>query len=128
MCITVEWANEDHTVMLYRVEAPWTWEDAEHAKHLYQQMTVAIDRKVNCIFDVRAIGTLPRNTLQVIAEYYSSLPVNAGIYAVVGAPTMLKAMMDVLRLMRPNVFTRYQIVNNFEDAYRMMGLRQSSVY
>jgi hypothetical protein len=128
MCITVEWANEDHNVVLYRVEAPWTWEDTERAKQLYQQMTVAIDHKVNCIFDVRAIGTLPRNTLQVIVEYYSALPANAGIYAVVGAPTMLKAVMDVLRVMRPNVFSRYQTVNDFEDAYRLMGLRQSRVY
>ncbi len=56
----------------------------------------------------------------MVADRFTLIPANVGIFTVVGAPTMVKVMIDVLRLMRPEVFSRYHVVDTFEEAYRLI--------
>lgn len=128
MAITIEWANEDQTVILYQIASPWSWEDGEAAKDQLHQMIDAVGHRVDCIFEVSHVGALPRNTLQVVFERYDFIPKNVGLYVVVGAPSSIKAVVDVLRLMRPSIFSRYHMVKTFDDAYHLIASRHSTVY
>jgi hypothetical protein len=127
VAITIHWANDDHSVILYHIESPWTWEDTDRAKDQLVEMIESVDHPVDCVFDVSGIGGLPRNTLQVVAEHYSFIPQNVGIYVVVGAPSSVRAVMDVLRIMRPSIFSRYKLVKNFDDAYRLLHYHHAAV-
>lgn len=120
MGITLRWGNQDQSVIWYHIEAPWTWEDADHARIELERMIQSVHHRVDFIFDVGTLGVLPKNTLQVVADRFTLIPANVGIFTVVGAPTMVKVMIDVLRLMRPEVFSRYHVVDTFEEAYRLI--------
>jgi hypothetical protein len=126
--ITIKWIDDSKRVISYRIQSPWTWEEADQVKDQLNQMIESVDHPVDCIFDVSAVGALPRNTLQVAFERYNFIPKNVGVYVMVGAPSSIRAVMDVLRIMRPSVFSRYHLVKTLEDAYRFITSRQTFVY
>jgi len=128
MGITLRWGNKDHTIISYHIEAPWSWEEADHARLELDAMILSVNHRVDFIFDVGKIGSIPKNTLQIVYDRFVSVPRNAGVFAVVGAPMMVKAMLDVLRLLRPEVFSRYYTVGSLDDAQRLIQRHTQRVH
>ncbi len=125
MPFRVHWADAEHTLMRCDIQAPWTWEEFDAAWRQFYEMGSSAQHPVICAVDAHLMGLLPRNALRVIHDRYSVLPPNISKMVVVNAPTMLRVIVDVMSLIRPDIFKCYHFVPTFDEAQRLLNTRLS---
>jgi hypothetical protein len=120
MGITVEWIDGERTLLLWKVREPWTWEELDVAfrELIYYIKSVSYD--VDVLVDARRIESVPKNILSMIDTRYSIYPANMKSVLLIGAPSMIEAVIAVMRQLHPATFSRFRFVKNFDEAYRLV--------
>ncbi|GAB4475563.1 MAG: hypothetical protein Kow00124_16720 [Anaerolineae bacterium] len=94
MPITIDWANEERTIILETFGPQWTWNEFMNASVVKSMMMEAVGHRVDVIADARNT-TLPPGAVQSIpyvvenAACYSHP--NGGAYIVVGGSPLIEA-------------------------------------
>ncbi len=109
MSVELSWASAEKTLICWQVQAPWTWEEFDHGWSDCHAMARSVTHQVDCLMDARSFGFVPKNMLQMIYDRYMILPSNLGIVVILGAPTMMKVIIDVMRIIKPETFSRYHL-------------------
>jgi hypothetical protein len=91
-------------------------------------MVTSVQHRVDCVVDAHAVGFVPKNALQIIYERYNTVAPNIGVIVIVSAPMIIKTIVDVLRRMRPEIFSHYQFTDTVEDAYRLIARNAARNY
>ncbi|MEO8607692.1 MAG: hypothetical protein ABI690_07430 [Chloroflexota bacterium] len=122
MPITVEWANAERTVLLYRVTEHWTWDDFHSANQTTHDLLVSIDHPVDLICDFSTSQTIPPRVLSNIGRALrQKRPGNVRQIVVVGVTGLLRNLADVLRTLYPNATANIIDAHTIEHAFRLLS-------
>lgn len=125
MGIHYEWLNERQEIMLFYLEAPWTWDEYEI---LGPQMAEEITRRgipIANIVDVSKMGYLPPgNVLFHLQKAGKTMPDNLFASAIVGAPYGATVFMDILMRLQPQHKQRMFFVKTMDEALERIEQRR----
>jgi hypothetical protein len=121
MGISVKWGDSEQTILLWTGESPWTWEELDAAYAELQRSLQSVYHSVDVLVDARNFGFVPKNMLSMTDTRYSIYPENMKSVVLIGAPSIIKAIIAVMRQMKPSTFSRFQFARNFDEAYQLVN-------
>lgn len=124
MTITLDWANEAHTIIYYTVKGRWTWDDL-HAvlKHAHAMIDGA-SRPVDSIVDLRKSIGVPAGPMWQGRRLAAVRHPNSGRMIFLGAPLYIQALFDLMRSFNPNTMKRIRFANSLKEAYTLLAIAE----
>ena len=127
MRISVEWDNDQHTILRWVFAARWAWEDYSAAQQQANQLLETIDHAVDVIGDLRNSSSLPANALTAYRGFVDSTAKNVDLIVLVGASRFVKALVSVFLQVMPGKIPGTHIVfaDTMERAYTLIAEHQA---
>lgn len=125
MGIQVVWENDEHTVLRYVIEDPWSWDDLGNAFRQMHAMMDTVDHKVHSIMDMRKTRNIPTNAFTQIKRAGVNdpgHPNHSRLTVFVGASLFAKALLSVIgRTYRTlNEYNDFRFVETVEQAHALL--------
>jgi hypothetical protein len=92
MTVTIEWDNDQKTVLLYQFRGAWTWEELRRAVDEGYARLDAVGYVVDAILDFSESDNFPPNPLAHAREYTSTQHPLAGVTIFVGANALFRSL------------------------------------
>lgn len=111
------WVDNDHIVMAIYIEAPWTWDEfMQDAAHCFD-MVKTHGKPCATLVDVTGMGTMPNgNALRYLSTIETTMPDNVFASVLVGAPDLLRVLMDIIMRLRPRAKRVALFAKSHDDA------------
>ncbi len=122
MEISVEWDNQEQSLMRWTFPTHWTWQDYDTAQRTANGMLKTVPHKVGIIGDMRATVLLPRNAIAVYHSTLAKLPANRGRIVLVGPSGFVREMVAIFRKLYPRKSYDFLFVfaNTLEEAREIL--------
>jgi hypothetical protein len=95
MSVIVHWENSQHTAVMLRFRATWTWAEFELASARLEALVSSVSHRVDVLIDMAEAGEIPTDGLLRMGELYADALPNLGQYVFIGAPQGFEAVMGV---------------------------------
>lgn len=117
--IAVEWNNENHTAVFFRIEGRWNWQELFDAIFGSLKMLDEVDHQVVMVLDITQIRTIPDGVLSRMRQINGR--VNHKNWAkgvvLIGANLLLRSLGEIFQKVRTtNRDTPLIFVNTSEEA------------
>lgn len=124
-----EWADDSHLILNIFIETPWTWEE-------YDSVTGEIFAKMKetgkpcaTAVDVSKMGRMPKgNAIAHLSNMEKMMPDNVFASAIVGAPYMATAFMDILMRIRPRAKRLALFTKTMAEAHQKIQQQYQELY
>lgn len=126
MPIHVSWDNPDKTILCYRYEDAWTWEEVYAALTNAYEWVDGVDYTVDVIIDLRASSALPAPILTNAFNVNKRQHPRIGLTVAVGANHFAQLMADLFKRLIPDYARRYVLVATLEEAYVLIAQAQQA--
>lgn len=126
MGITVNWDNEQQSIIRYDAKGRWDWIDFDRAVERAFTMTESVDHTVDALFDLRKSGELPNGAVLHFRRWLSVLPANRGSIVVVSNRESAHILVDMLRRIDRKAATRLVITDSLDAARRLLQPRSAT--
>ena len=126
MGITVQWDNDEKTVIRQTFNGRWTWDDLYAALDYVAKLTDSVPHRVDAIVDVRHLSMLPGgslfsfNTRQHADKLAKRNDVNRGSIIIVGANPLLRGLYDSFRGLYASTASDVHFVASIEQARALL--------
>jgi hypothetical protein len=103
MSITIEWFDDDHTILLATLKGQWTWEEVWEADEQGAKMAMEMGHRVGAIYDLTDSNPFPPPG--ALFHLRRSVDLNRnprGLTVIVKASRMVKAITKVMWLFFPS--------------------------
>lgn len=125
MGIEVVWDDDEHTMVRYIMEDPWTWDDLGNAFRQTHAMMDTVEHKVHSIMDMRKTRNIPSHAFTRIKQAGVNdpgHPNHSRLTVFVGASLFAKALLSVIgRTYRGlNDYNDFRFVETLEQAYTLL--------
>jgi hypothetical protein len=122
--ITLDWANEAHTIIYYTVTGRWTWDELQAViKHAHAMIDGA-NRPVDSIVDLRKGLGLPAGPMWYVQRMAAGRHPNSGRMILLGAPQVIKVLFDTIRRVNPRTVKRIRFASSPEEAYTLLAVAE----
>ena len=102
MAISVEWGNEEHTIVYWVFNGKWTWEEFSDAQRESNQLLATVDHIVDIIGNLKRGPNLPPNALSAYQGLLEHSAENLGLIVLVGSSNFVKALVGIFSRMIPS--------------------------
>lgn len=120
MSVTVQWDNDDKTILRYTFEGDWTWEEYFIELTQGREMMASVSHDV-CVFnDMQHITRFPINFVSRAKGVITSRPDNTGLAIFLTTDRFFKILYNILGQIIPNVPTDYLMVATEEEGYNRL--------
>jgi hypothetical protein len=129
--IEVGWLDQHQTIMHYRFDGAWGWNDFYPAYNRAVAMEKAAGHRVDVILDVRDGGRMPADLLPHIKQITDQRPANLGLVVVVTQSATARTLFTVASRFDPRFKRYYSLVETPEQARRIIAesrLKMDSEY
>ncbi|MDX1991195.1 MAG: hypothetical protein SF029_02320 [bacterium] len=116
MSITVDWDNNEKTIIRQTYVGKWTWDEFYASCEEFALLAQTVPHTVHMLIDMRHAGPLPGGALSHIGAL-NRLPPNMGRIVAVGVGSFVMRMFNVAAAVRPAVKERILIVATLDEAY-----------
>jgi hypothetical protein len=117
MAVSVEWASDDHRILLVIHEAVWTWEDMFQAYQEGLSMIRSVENPVHVIIDHSREADFPTNFAAVLPRFAAMpIPANVGLIIQVGTRGATRVGTELFSLM----YRKLHLVDALEDAFALI--------
>ena len=123
MGIRIEWGNEDRTILYYRFDPRWTWDDFFTAKRDAYDRIEAAGHRVGVIMDSPPDVQLPPNLLTNMRSALHNKHENTEIVVVVIRQQFLRSMINVLLRISIVATRTMQMAANGDEALEIVARR-----
>ncbi len=123
MAVYTAWHNPEKTLLIFRFEGKWTWEEFGAASSMIRLALDRCTRPVDLVFDMRATDHLPAGALQRANQLVTNMhPMLSGFIVFVGANAFLRAFYELFRKTNPKTgrLLMVRFVEQLEDAFAMV--------
>lgn len=96
MGITLDWDNEQQTIILIEYERPWNWDDFDQTAHALINTMGQVDHKVHIVFDISHAGMPPGGAMTRFKRVMEIEHPNRGRLIFISTP----ALTTFIRLVR----------------------------
>jgi hypothetical protein len=121
MSLSVEWDDPDKTILCYTIAGAWTWQDMDVLWAKGEHMVADYEQRFDIILNAREMNIFPRDVFEVVSQRYDFRSRNGGVTVVVCASPTVRAVLDMLILKKPRMFSHFRFADTFEDAYRLIA-------
>ena len=126
MNISIEWDNEEHTILRYDVHGPWTWDEFYTARQMASDlMDESPNDLVDAIIDFRSGNFMPRNALSHFQQVARTSNSKAGIAVMVGTTGFIKTLYYLMSRLYSSMEDKMRIAETLEEARALLAKRQS---
>ena len=128
MPISVEWDNDEKTIICVTYTDLWTWDEAYAARSNVLTLAQTVPQVVDVVHDMRCCELIPRGALTHVRDMLSTPSARGGILAVVGTGRLLQTLYMLFsglyaRLVEEN---NLKLVATLEEAYLRIAEAQAS--
>jgi hypothetical protein len=116
MSITVQWDNQEHTLLRWDFVEPWDWDDFLAAQKASNDLISSVPHTVHIIGDVSRSHHLPTGAIARFRTYKRDDPPNAGRVVIVGASTYIRTIVETFRGMFPKTGGNFTFANSLDEA------------
>ncbi len=117
MPITIDWYDQQHRAIIYRVTGHWTWEELRDTVNDMQNLAKAADGDIIMIIDSSQSNILPPGNTVVNGQYMvRQLPDNISYIVVIIESTLVKTFMTMVFGMIPAWRNRMRFVKTVEES------------
>lgn len=116
MSITVQWDNEEHTLLRWDFVETWDWDDFLAAQKASNDLIGSVPHTVHIIGDVSRSHHLPPGAIARFRTYKRNDPPNAGRVVLVGASTYIRTIVETFRGMFPKTGGNFTFANTLDEA------------
>lgn len=116
MGIRVDWDNEDHTIMHYRFDQHWTWEEFETARKQAIDWIDTVTHKVGVIVETPPEMVVPPNVLTHVRHMLRTKHANTVIITFVVTDPLLRTMIITLRSIAFHAPVSIEIAATLDEA------------
>lgn len=96
MAATVRWYNDERTIVLFELAAPWTWDEYHTSIKKIDDLIDEVNHQVDVISDLTNIGRLPPDTLlQMGTASFAQPNSNLRYSIIVGMLPGIKTIIDL---------------------------------
>ncbi|MEO8395982.1 MAG: hypothetical protein ABI700_23505 [Chloroflexota bacterium] len=123
MGISVDWHNADQTIIRYRFEGKWVWDEFYPCWDWVREAMASVDHSVAMIIDMHETHHIPTNSMvHLRAVVQRSNPNYAGITVMIGTGSVGPAISATLYKLNPALREKYQVLfaDNLGDAERLL--------
>lgn len=121
MPVTIEWDNEEPTVIRTTFTQPWQWEDYQDAIDRILVMCRETTARVDMITDFTHGGTFPAgNATPHIQRFRNNKPANFGLLVVVNPNLYVQTMINTVNAVNQSKDAPSIIVKNVAQAHEVI--------
>jgi hypothetical protein len=120
MAITVNWENDEKTIISICYEQPWTWEEFEQGHRELQHLLTTSPHKVDVIFDVVNGGPLKPNAISRFRDAAKTRNPNQGAIVFVGANIMVQTIVQTIGKLTRTQTGGMQFASTREEAKALL--------
>jgi hypothetical protein len=124
MSITVQWDNEEKTIIRYDFTGNWDWvEFRERAKEA-SALTRSVEHRVDSISNFLPGTHIPKDAFIHFRRVMSDAPKNRGVNVIVGASQFIRVLVTVFSRIYKTLGERLIIADSLEDARVILAKRR----
>ena len=119
MSVTIQWDNEEKTILRYDMSGFWTWDEFFPAFEQGKQMISEVEHEVSFIvnpLDNQSRNHIPTSVLTHIRSINRNVPPNAGPTVSVSVSNFARALIRTLSYLAPQIAERYFFADSLEQA------------
>jgi len=101
MPVTVNWDNEEKTIIRYDIIEPWTWDEMWVALEKDDELIDSIDHIVHLLFNGEAIKVFPGNPIGHLRMFASKTRQPLGLIVIVGPNVWIHTIVSLFSKLLP---------------------------
>src|SRR5436309_487731 len=126
MSITVDWANEDKSVVTLKFVGQWTWDDLSAALGKVADLTQSVTQRVDLIVDTRdGVQLKDQGGLMHLRQVVGDRrrPANGGLTVVVGSNLYFQRLMQALLKVYSKITRQmpFAFADTMDDAWKVIN-------
>jgi hypothetical protein len=120
MCISVNWDNDDNSIIRYKFQPGWTWKMLDDAM---KRSTMMVDgtRPVDLIFDLSETRTMPDGVMLHLRRALAGAPRNTGFIVVASTNPAIETAFSVLTQVHKSMSDRLLTVSTLDAARAVLA-------
>ncbi len=123
MGISTRWANEEKTILLIVIAAPWTWDEMETTTAEMNSYLDGVSHQVHIIMDITSMGNIPSNGLNKSLEIGKNTHPRAGRIIVVGGNLLAQMTVNTVSRVLTRISRNSQPIasaGSLEEAFTLL--------
>jgi hypothetical protein len=128
MAISLQWENEEKTIIHWTFDGPWTWADFETAQAEFHAMLRTVEHLVDVLADMRHAPALPRDTFANFKRMERKVVPNRDRVVLVTESMFIRGMARTFNQVFRNRPTQFLFADTIEGAHALLAQpRRSAV-
>ena len=124
MPITVDWFNDEQTVLCFTYIGAWGWEEFYGSIQQSHKLMAHVNHTVHILIDVQDSQLFPTNMLSHLHQLRSIAHPNTGDVVVVGANSFLRTLSELYVRGFGHVGRRFKLVKTLKEAEQFLNVDQ----
>ena len=120
MNISVDWGNDQQTVVNYDIKGKWTWLEFEAGLQQSIIKTYTVTHPVHEIYDLTYSQPFPDDSLLFWRNAIRVMPENRGHLVFVGGGHAVSTLLSVLSRTNPAFSDRLHNVDSLQQAHKLL--------
>jgi hypothetical protein len=125
MSITVNWDNDDKTVIRYDFAGQWDWADFRAATVEAFALTRSVTHRVDSISNFQPGSNLPSDALFQFSRIMKVAPPNRGTTVIVGGTMFINNLVSIFSKIYKPLGARLLIASTLDEARKKLAERSS---
>jgi hypothetical protein len=116
MPVTVNWDNDEHNVLHYRMTGNWTWEEYFAALKEGRECMKSVPHSVSIINNMLDTHHVPHSFITTARSVIDKRPPNTGLAIFISKSMFFGMLYNVFAKVSPIIRENYLLTNSVEDA------------
>ncbi len=121
MPMSLEWANDEHNVIIATIDWPWTWDDLSDAWKSGMEKVNSVPHDVHTIVVARTTRFPVGNILSNLTGITKHAPKNIGLAIMVTENKFQEAINNIFFKLSPGLRQKGRVVSSLEKAYELIA-------
>ena len=127
MTITVQWDNDDKTVIRYDFTGYWNWAEFREKAQLAFVMTRSVAHQVDTISNFLPDTHIPKDAFIHFRRVMMDAPPNRGVNVIVGASQFIHVLVTIFSRIYTQLGKRLLLANSLEDARHILDKQRGQL-
>ncbi len=125
MPVLVDWDDSEKTILRYRFEGHWTWDELYVTYERGVSLNNSVPHRVDTLADLTQSKGLPGNAAAQFRKLTTLPQSNTGLIVIVGGGALITALLNAFKTVYRRGAEKYFQVNRLEQAYALINQDRS---
>jgi len=121
MPITMEWGNDEQTIILAMIDWPWTWDELSAAWNTGVEMMSSVPHDVHTIVLAKTARFPIGNILSNLTAITKNVPVNIGFAIMVTENRFQQTINNIFFSLSPRLGKKGRVVSSLDKAFALIA-------